>query len=70
MQFFLSESPWEAEQVNDRRLELPRKQPTTARTAVYARPPFARGRSDPAFRTKPQPSATLAARADSPAVPP
>ncbi|WP_405953552.1 transposase [Streptomyces phaeochromogenes] len=30
LQFFLSESPWEAEQVNDRRLELLRGQPETA----------------------------------------
>ncbi|MEV7196295.1 transposase [Streptomyces sp. NPDC093510] len=30
LQFFLSESPWEAEQVNDRRPELPREQPATA----------------------------------------
>ncbi|MFF4346339.1 transposase [Streptomyces sp. NPDC001530] len=30
LQFFLSESPWEAEQVNDRRLELLREQPATA----------------------------------------
>ncbi|MFH9826423.1 transposase [Streptomyces bobili] len=30
LQFFLSESPWEAEQVNDRRLELLRKEPPTA----------------------------------------
>lgn len=28
--FFLSESPWEAEQVNDRRLELLREEPATA----------------------------------------
>ena len=30
LQFFLSESPWEAEQVNDRRLELLREQQATA----------------------------------------
>ncbi|MFF7976895.1 transposase [Streptomyces sp. NPDC007905] len=30
LQFFLSESPWEAELVNDRRLELLREEPTTA----------------------------------------
>ncbi|MFG2502834.1 transposase [Streptomyces sp. NPDC048441] len=30
LQFLLSESPWEAEQVNDRRLELPCEQPATA----------------------------------------
>ncbi|MER6076628.1 hypothetical protein ABT187_49930 [Streptomyces sp. NPDC001817] len=30
LRFFLSESPWEVEQVNDRRLELPREQPATA----------------------------------------
>lgn len=30
LQFFLSESPWEAKQVNDRRLELLRGQPETA----------------------------------------
>src|SRR4051794_3955041 len=30
LRFFLSESPWEAEQVNDRRLELLREQPATA----------------------------------------
>ncbi|WP_349345063.1 IS701 family transposase [Streptomyces rapamycinicus] len=30
LQFFLSESPWEAEQVNDRRLELLREEPATA----------------------------------------
>lgn len=119
LQFFLSESPWEAELVNERRLELLRKQPATAphdggvividdsgdredgtATAhvgrqrlgqlgktdngivtvtmvwtdgrVYyplrARPytpahHFARGRADPAFRTKPQLSAALATRA-------
>jgi SRSO17 transposase len=118
LQFFLSESPWEAEQVNDRRLDLLREQPATAphdggvividdsgdrkdgtATAsvgrqwlgrygktdngivtvttvwtdgrvyypLHATPytpahHFARGRSDPAFRTKPQLSAALAAR--------
>ncbi len=118
LQFFLSESPWEAEQVNDRRLELLREQSTTAphdggvividdsgdrkdgtATAHVGRQwlgrlgktdngivtvttvwtdgrvyyplhttpytpahHFARGRSDPAFRTKPQPAAHLAAR--------
>jgi hypothetical protein len=118
LQFFLSESPWEAEQVNDRRLELLREQPATAphdggvividdsgdrkdgtATAhvgrqwlgllgktdngivmvttvwtdgrvyypLHATPytpahHFARGRSDPAFRTKPQLAAALAAR--------
>ncbi|MFM9458434.1 transposase [Streptomyces europaeiscabiei] len=30
LQFFLSESPWEAEQINDRRLELLREEPATA----------------------------------------
>jgi SRSO17 transposase len=30
LQFFLSESPWEAEQVNDRRLELLCEEPATA----------------------------------------
>ncbi|MER6567573.1 transposase [Streptomyces sp. NPDC001093] len=30
LQFFLSESPWEAELVNDRRLELLREKPGTA----------------------------------------
>ncbi|MER6416691.1 transposase [Streptomyces humidus] len=30
LQFFLSESPWEAELINDRRLELLREQPATA----------------------------------------
>ncbi|MER7694734.1 transposase [Streptomyces sp. NPDC097610] len=30
LQFFLSESPWEVERVNDRRLELLREQPATA----------------------------------------
>lgn len=30
LQFFLSESPWDAEQVNARRLELPSRQPETA----------------------------------------
>jgi SRSO17 transposase len=30
LRFFLSGSPWEAEQVNDRRLELLREQPATA----------------------------------------
>ena len=30
LQFFLPESPWEVEQVNDRRLELLREQPATA----------------------------------------
>ncbi|MEW2260767.1 hypothetical protein [Streptomyces sp. NPDC047869] len=30
LQFFLSESPWEAELVNDRRLELLREEPATA----------------------------------------
>src|SRR4051794_7003962 len=30
LQFFLSESPWEVEQINDRRLELLRKQSATA----------------------------------------
>ncbi|MET9914853.1 transposase [Streptomyces sp. NPDC006476] len=118
LQFFLSESPWEAEQVNDRRLELLREEPATAprdggvividdsgdrkdgtATAhvgrqwlgrlgktdngivtvttvwtdgrvyypLHATPytpahHFTRGRSDPAFRTKPQLSAALAAR--------
>ncbi|MDN3029609.1 transposase [Streptomyces sp. S.PB5] len=118
LQFFLSESPWEAEEVNDRRLELLREQSATAPhdggvividdsgdrkdgTAaahvgrqwlgrygktdngivtvttvwtdgrvyypLHARPytpahHFARGRSDPAFRTKPQLSAALAVR--------
>jgi hypothetical protein len=118
LQFFLSESPWEAEQVNDRRLELLREQQATAphdggvividdsgdrkdgtATAhvgrqwlgrygktdngivtvttvwtdgrvyypLHAAPytpahHFARGRSDPAFRTKPQLAAALAAR--------
>ncbi|WUV39570.1 transposase (plasmid) [Streptomyces sp. NBC_01483] len=118
LQFFLSESPWEAEQVNDRRLELLREQPATAphdggvividdsgdrkdgtATAhvgrqwlgrygktdhgivtvttvwtdsrvyypLHATPytpahHFARGRSDPACRTKPQLAAALAAR--------
>lgn len=118
LQFFLSESPWDAEQINDRRLELLREQPATAphdggvividdsgdrkdgtATAhvgrqwlgrygktdngivtvttvwtdgrvyypLHAAPytpahHFARGRSDPAFRTKPQLSAALAAR--------
>lgn len=118
LQFFLSESPWEAEQVNDRRLELLREQPATAphdggvividdsgdrkdgtKTAhvgrrwlgrygktdngivtvttvwtdgrlyypLHANPytpahHFARGRTDPAFRTKPQLAAALAAR--------
>jgi hypothetical protein len=116
LQFFLSESPWEVERVNDRRLELLREKPATAphdggvividdsgdrkdgtATAnvgrqwlgrlgktdngtvtvttvwadgrvyypLHASPytpahHFARGRSDPAFRTKPQ--AALAAR--------
>ncbi|MEU6667867.1 transposase [Streptomyces sp. NPDC046727] len=118
LQFFLSESPWEVEQVNDRRLELLREQPATAphdggvividdsgdrkdgiATAhvgkqwlgrlgktdngivtvttvwtdgrvyypLHAIPytpahHFARGRSDPAFRTKPQLAAALAVR--------
>ncbi|WUX02755.1 transposase (plasmid) [Streptomyces sp. NBC_01450] len=118
LQFFLSESPWEAEQVNDRRLELLREESAAAphdggvividdsgdrkdgtATAhvgrqwlgrlgktdngivtvttvwtdgrvyypLHARPytpahRFARGRSDPAFRTKPQLAAALAAR--------
>ncbi|MFE7656068.1 transposase [Streptomyces bottropensis] len=118
MQFFLSESPWAAEQVNDRRFELLREQSATAphdggvividdsgdrkdgtATAhvgrqwlgrygktdngivtvttvwtdgrvyypLHATPytpahHFARGRSDPAFRTKPQLSPALAAR--------
>ncbi|MCC9708728.1 transposase [Streptomyces sp. MNU76] len=118
LQFFLSESPWEAEQINDRRLELLRKEPATAphdggvividdsgdrkdgtATAnvgrqwlgrygktdngivtvttvwtdgrvyypLHATPctpahHSARGRSDPAFRTKPQLAAALAAR--------
>ncbi|MEU4658715.1 transposase [Streptomyces sp. NPDC023723] len=118
LQFFLSESPWEAELVDDRRLELLREQSATAphdggvividdsgdredgtATAnvgrqwlgrlgktdngivtvttvwtdgrvyypLHATPytpahHFARGRSDPAFRTKPQRSAALAAR--------
>ncbi|MFI1708282.1 IS701 family transposase [Streptomyces griseoruber] len=118
LQFFLSESPWEAEQINDRRLELLRKEPATAphdggvividdsgdrkdgtatanvgrqwlgrygktdngivtvttvwtdgrvyyplRTTPYTPTHhFARGRSDPAFRTKPQLAAALAAR--------
>ncbi|MFD1276231.1 transposase [Streptomyces kaempferi] len=30
LQFFLSESPWEAEQINDRRLELLREESATA----------------------------------------
>nr|WP_243279760.1 transposase [Streptomyces griseofuscus] len=30
LQFFLSESPWEAELISDRRLELLREQPATA----------------------------------------
>ncbi|MFF3420768.1 transposase [Streptomyces sp. NPDC002698] len=118
LQFFLSESPWEVEQVNDRRLELLREQSATAphdggviliddfgdrkdgtATAnvgrqwlgrlgktdngivtvttvwtdgrvyypLHATPytpahHFARGRSDPAFRTKPQLFAALAAQ--------
>ncbi|WP_432190520.1 IS701 family transposase [Streptomyces sp. Tue6028] len=118
LQFFLSESPWEAELVNDRRLELLRKEWATAphdggvividdsgdrkdgtATAhvgrqwlsrlgktdngivtvttvwtdgrvyypLHATPytparHFARGRADPAFRTKPQLAAALAAR--------
>ncbi|MFK4273179.1 transposase [Streptomyces milbemycinicus] len=118
LQFFLSESPWEVEQVNDRRLELLREESATAphdggvividdsgdrkdgtATAhvgrqwlgrlgktdngivtvttvwtdgrvyypLHATPytpahHFTRGRSDPAFRTKPQPAAHLAAR--------
>jgi SRSO17 transposase len=118
LQFFLSESTWDAEQVNDRRLELLREQSATAphdggvividdsggrkdgtATAhvgrqwlgrlgktdngivtvttvwtdgrvyypLHARPytpahHFARSRSDPAFRTKPQLAADLAAR--------
>lgn len=118
LQFFLSESPWEAELVNDRRLELLREEPSTAphdggvividdsgdrkdgtATAhvgrqwlgrlsktdngivtvttvwtdgrlyypLHATPytpshHFARGRSDPAFRTKPQLAAALATR--------
>jgi SRSO17 transposase len=119
LQFFLSESPWEAEQINDRRLELLREQPATApheggvividdsgdrkdgtATAnvgrqwlgrlgktdhgivtvttvwtggrvycpLHATPytpahHFARARTDPAFRTKPQLAAALAVRA-------
>lgn len=118
LQFFLSESPWEAKLVNDRRLELLREESATAphdggvividdsgdrkdgsATAhvgrqwlgrlgktdngivtvatvwtdgrvyypLHATPytpahHFARGRSDPAFRTKPQLAAALAAR--------
>ncbi|WP_369392842.1 transposase [Streptomyces sp. CG1] len=118
LQFFLSESPWEVEQVNDPRLELLREQPaaaphdsgvividdsgdrkdgtTTAHVGrqwlgrlgktdngidtvttvwtdgrvyypLHATPytpahHFARGRLDPAFRTKPQLAAALAAR--------
>ncbi|MEU2867235.1 transposase [Streptomyces mirabilis] len=118
LQFFLSESPWEVEQVNDRRLELLREESATAphdggvividdsgdrkdgtKTAhvgrqwlgrlgktdngivtvttvwtdgrvyypLHATPytpahHFARSRSDPAFRTKPQLAAALAAR--------
>ncbi|MEU9188490.1 transposase [Streptomyces sp. NPDC048484] len=118
LQFFLSESPWEADLVNDRQLELLRGQSVTAphdggvividdsgdrkdgtATAnvgrqwlgrlgktdngivtvttvwidgrvyypLHATPytpahHFARGRADPAFRTKPQLSAALAAR--------
>jgi SRSO17 transposase len=121
LQFFLSESPWEAEQVNDRRLELLRGQAATAphdsgvividdcgdrkdgtATAhvgrqwlgrlgktdngivmvttvwtdgrvyypLHATPytpahHFARGRSDPAFRTKPQLAAAYAVPARS-----
>ncbi|MER6956191.1 hypothetical protein [Streptomyces sp. NPDC000618] len=30
LQFFLSESPWEADRINDRRLELLREEPATA----------------------------------------
>lgn len=115
LQFFLAESPWEAELVNERRLELLREEPATAPhngrvimidesrdskdgaasphvgrqwlgktdndivtvTTVWtdghvyyplhATPctpahHFARGRSDPAFRTKPELSAALAVR--------
>ncbi|MDQ1032787.1 SRSO17 transposase [Streptomyces umbrinus] len=118
LQFFLSESPWEAEQINGRRLELLRGQSATAphdggvividdsgdrkagtATAnvgrqwlgrlgktdngivtvttvwtdgrvyypLHATPytpahHFARARSDPAFRTKPQLAAALAVR--------
>ncbi|MEV2259440.1 hypothetical protein OG473_04820 [Streptomyces anulatus] len=63
LQFFLSESPWEAEQVNGRRLER-----RASRLQLHAQPytpahHFTRGRSDPAFRTKPAPPA---ARADLP----
>ncbi|MEV7392873.1 transposase [Streptomyces sp. NPDC091215] len=118
LQFFLSESPWESELVNDRRLELLHEESGTAPHAggvividdsgdrkdgtatahvgrqwlgrlsktesrivtvttvwtdgrvyypLHATPytpahHFARGRSDPAFRTKPQLVAALAAR--------
>jgi DDE superfamily endonuclease len=118
LRFFLSESPWEAGQADDRRLELLREEPATAshdggvvviddsgdrkdgtatahvgrqwpgrlsgtghgivtvttvwtdgrvRHPLHAAPStpahhFARGRSDPAFRTKPQPAAALAGR--------
>ncbi|MEU9979595.1 transposase [Streptomyces sp. NPDC051014] len=118
LQFFLSESPWECELVNDRRLELLCEEPATAPHEVgvividdsgdrkdgtatahvgrqclgrlgktdngivtvttvwtdgrvyyplHAKPytpahHFTRGRLDPAFRTKPQLSAALAAR--------
>ncbi|WSQ56439.1 transposase [Streptomyces sp. NBC_01217] len=48
LQFFLSESPWEDEQVNDRRLELLREEqataPGTARTA--RRPRMWAGKTD------------------------
>src|SRR5712675_1477411 len=97
LQFFLSESRWDAERVNDRRLELLLADPATApheggvlviddsgdrkdgtKTALWADERlyypvhavpytparhFAKGKNDPAFRTKLQIGADLAARA-------
>jgi hypothetical protein len=63
MQWFVSESTWDAERINQRRLQLLAATPATADERVYypievepytPASHFARGKADPAFRTKPQ----------------
>jgi hypothetical protein len=77
LRFFLSESRWDLDKVNDRRLELLLADPATATTAwaderlyypVHTEPytparHFAKGKNDPAFRTKLAIGADLAIRA-------
>src|SRR6266571_806412 len=67
LQFFLSESRWDPEQVNARRLELLQADerlyyPVHAVPYTPAKH-FAKGKTDPAFRTKLKIGADLAARA-------